>query len=266
MCSEEIHTNMRSYTGQRTLANEIAPRSKMRGKRHGVPCGSSSCRPATAQVQFSGRPLCKVPPFARSVICRKNAAHVNATARSAKASITCACAWTASIIARIAGKPAKSLSPAAVAIEPRSFDLQLDADVRLAAAVGGAARYLADSAGMETDAISQLQSSVVAACREAFEDLTRDAPQLHVTLTRYADRIEVALCHRGCFARRGTRQDCGICRTGCGQRRCARHLRGRRSRPVRNARRRSCHSPNEIHRRSQSTHLTAPKKLKSQTV
>jgi len=75
--------------------------------------------------------------------------------------------------------------------------VQLDADDRLAAAVGGAARYLADSAGMETEAISHLQSSVVAACREAFEDLTRDAPQLLVALTRYADRIEVALCHRG---------------------------------------------------------------------
>jgi hypothetical protein len=132
-----------------------------------------------------------------SVICRKNAARVNATAPFAKGSITCAFAWTVFTIAPIAGKPAKSLSPAAVATEPRSFDVQLDADVRLAAAVGGAARYLADSAGMETDAISHLQSSVVAACREAFEDLTENAPHLHVTLTRYADRIEVALCHRG---------------------------------------------------------------------
>jgi len=108
-----------------------------------------------------------------------------------------ACAWTVSTIARIAGKPAKSLSPAAVATEPWSFDLQLDADPRLAAAVGGAARYLADSAGMETDAILQLESSVIAACSEAFEDLTAAAPHLNVTLTRYADRIEVALSHRG---------------------------------------------------------------------
>jgi hypothetical protein len=84
-----------------------------------------------------------------------------------------------------------------VAVELHSFRLLLDADARLAAAVGGAARYLADSAGMETDASLQLQSSVVAACREAFEDLTADAPQLHVTLTRFADRIEVELSHRG---------------------------------------------------------------------
>jgi hypothetical protein len=151
----------------------------------------------TAQVQFSWRPLCKVPPFASSVICRKNAAPVNATAPFAKGSTTCASAWTVSTIARIAGKPAKSPSPAAVAVELHSFRLLLDADARLAAAVGGAARYLADSAGMETDASLQLQSSVVAACREAFEDLTADAPQLHVTLTRFADRIEVELSHRG---------------------------------------------------------------------
>jgi hypothetical protein len=84
-----------------------------------------------------------------------------------------------------------------VATEPRSFHLQLDADDRLAAAVGGAARYLADSAGMENDAVSQLQSSIVSACRGAFDDLPADAPHLHVTLKRYADRIEVALCHRG---------------------------------------------------------------------
>jgi hypothetical protein len=122
---------------------------------------------------------------------------VNATAPFAKGSTTCASAWTVSTIAPIAGKPAKSPSPAAVAIELHSFRLLLDADVRLAAAVGGAARYLADSAGMENDAVSQLQSSVVAACREVFEDLTADAPQLHVTLTRFADRIEVTLSHRG---------------------------------------------------------------------
>lgn len=167
------------------------------GKRHAVAAGPSPCRTASAQVQFSGRLLCKVPPFASSVICLKSGARANATAPFAKGSTTCAFAWTVSTIAPIAGKPAKSPSPAAVATEPRSFNLQLDADDRLAAAVGGAARYLADSAGMENDAVSQLRSSVVAACRGAFEDLPADAPRLHVTLTRYADRIEVALCRRG---------------------------------------------------------------------
>ena len=68
---------------------------------------------------------------------------------------------------------------------------------RLAAAVGGATRCLADAAGLENDAISQLQSAVVAACQEAFEHLTDDHPQLDVTLTRLPDRIEVTLSHQG---------------------------------------------------------------------
>jgi len=51
-----------------------------------------------------------------------------------------------------------------VVIEPKSFHVQVDADGRLAAAVGGVARYLADDAGLEGDAVAQLQSSVVAAC------------------------------------------------------------------------------------------------------
>jgi ABC-type transporter Mla subunit MlaD len=75
--------------------------------------------------------------------------------------------------------------------------LQIDADARLAAAVGGAARYLADAAGLENEAISQLQSTIVAACREAFDHLSGDHPRLDVTLTRLPDRIEVALSHEG---------------------------------------------------------------------
>src|SRR5580704_13813943 len=53
-----------------------------------------------------------------------------------------------SLIARIAGKPATSPSLAAVATEPKSFHIQIDPDARFAAAVGGAARYLADAAGL----------------------------------------------------------------------------------------------------------------------
>ena len=71
------------------------------------------------------------------------------------------------------------------------------ADPRLAAAVGGAARCLADAAGMENEALSHLQSAIVAACQEAFEHLTAEHPHLDVTLTRLPDRIEVALSHQG---------------------------------------------------------------------
>jgi hypothetical protein len=84
-----------------------------------------------------------------------------------------------------------------VVTEPQSYHLQTDPDPRLAAAVGGAARYLAEAAGLESDAISQLQSSVVAACLEAFEHLVGDHPHLDVTLARFADRIEVALSYTG---------------------------------------------------------------------
>jgi hypothetical protein len=75
--------------------------------------------------------------------------------------------------------------------------MQIDADARFAAAAGGVARYLADNSGLENEATSQLQAAVVAACQEAFEYLSEDHPHLNVTLTRYADRIEVALSHEG---------------------------------------------------------------------
>ena len=81
--------------------------------------------------------------------------------------------------------------------ELKSFRVQIDADARLAAAVGGAARFLADAAGMENNAVAQLQSSVVAACVEIFHSLTGEHPHLQVKLTGFADRIEVALSHHG---------------------------------------------------------------------
>src|SRR6266481_6527444 len=167
------------------------------GKRLGVSSRPSSCRDSRAQVQFSRRALCKLLPSACSVICRKSAALVKGTVPSAKGSTMYACAWTVSITARIAGKPATSRLPAAVVTEPKSFRVQIDADARLAAAVGGAARYLADAAGMGNGKAVQLQSSVVAACVEVFHYLTGDHPHLQVTLARFADRIEVALSHHG---------------------------------------------------------------------
>jgi hypothetical protein len=100
-------------------------------------------------------------------------------------------------IAPIAGKPATFLSLITVATEPKSLCLQIDADARLAAAVGGAARCFADAGGLETDAVSKLQAVTIAACQEAFDHLSANNPQLEVTLTRFADRIEVALTHHG---------------------------------------------------------------------
>jgi hypothetical protein len=84
-----------------------------------------------------------------------------------------------------------------VATEPKTLHLQIDADARLAAAAGGAVRYLADGAGLETDAATQLQCSVVTACIESFDHLTDARAHLEITLTRFPNRIEVALSFQG---------------------------------------------------------------------
>ena len=76
------------------------------------------------------------------------------------------------------------------------IQLHLDADARLAAAAGGAARYFADAAGLSHDAISHLQSAVVLVCESVFDDVTNDQPGLDVTLTWLVDRIEVAVSHK----------------------------------------------------------------------
>jgi len=87
--------------------------------------------------------------------------------------------------------------PITVNAEPKCIELQIDPDARLAAAAGGVARYFAESAELTTGETTDLQKSVVAACLEAFEHLVGDRPHLNVTLTRFPDRIEVAMFHAG---------------------------------------------------------------------
>jgi len=84
-----------------------------------------------------------------------------------------------------------------VAAEAKSIQMQIEADPRLAAAAGGAARYFADAAGLESEAVAHWQTAIVAACMEAFELLTHEHPRLDVTLTRLVDRLEVALSREG---------------------------------------------------------------------
>jgi hypothetical protein len=84
-----------------------------------------------------------------------------------------------------------------VSAEAKGIELQIDPDARLAAAAGGAARFLAEAAGLSNEETTDLQKSIVAACQEAFEHLTGDHPHVTVTLTRYTDRIEVAVAHKG---------------------------------------------------------------------
>lgn len=71
----------------------------------------------------------------------------------------------------------------------------IDADARLAAAAGGVARFLADSAGLESDAVARLQSAVIEACLEAFEHLAGKHPHLEIDFARFSDRLEVSLSH-----------------------------------------------------------------------
>jgi hypothetical protein len=73
----------------------------------------------------------------------------------------------------------------------------VDPDSRLAAGAGGVAHYFADTAGLSTEAASQLQAAATAACIETFESLTLEHPHLHVTYVLFDDRIEIALIHKG---------------------------------------------------------------------
>jgi hypothetical protein len=86
---------------------------------------------------------------------------------------------------------------ATVSAEIKGIQLQIDADVRLAAAAGGAARFFGESAGLTNEEIAELQKSIVAACEEAFEHMRGERPHLTVTLARFPDRIEVAMSHEG---------------------------------------------------------------------
>jgi signal transduction histidine kinase len=102
-----------------------------------------------------------------------------------------------------------------VTAEPKSIHLQIDADPRLAAAAGGAARYFGDAAGLENAAIAQLQAATVLACVQEFEHLTQQHPRLDVTLTRLADRIEVALSHEGeGYSTQGAERNAGLAGSG----------------------------------------------------
>ncbi len=82
-----------------------------------------------------------------------------------------------------------------MATEPKNLHMCIDADARLAAAVGGVARFLADAAGLEGDAVARLQSAVIEACLEAFEHLAGKHPHLEIDFARFSDRLEVSLSH-----------------------------------------------------------------------
>jgi len=66
----------------------------------------------------------------------------------------------------------------------------MDPDERLVAAVGGAARYLADAAGLGKETILEFQASVLSACKHCFHCHSSGTP-CAITLRRELDRLEV---------------------------------------------------------------------------
>jgi len=72
----------------------------------------------------------------------------------------------------------------------------MDADERLAAAAGGAARYLADTAGLENSEILGLQAAVVEACKYCFT-CHSTAKHCDISLQRLTDRIEIEVAFPG---------------------------------------------------------------------
>jgi hypothetical protein len=82
-----------------------------------------------------------------------------------------------------------------VATDPKRIELRIDADPRLAAAAGGAVRYLADASGMPEDVCREFQEATIRACLEAFE--SSNARAHIVELCRFADRLEVVVDSKG---------------------------------------------------------------------
>jgi hypothetical protein len=84
-----------------------------------------------------------------------------------------------------------------VTADVKILTLQMDADSRLAAAAGAIANFLAASAGLADSAAGELQTSVLAACLAAFENLAGERAHLTVVFSWYLDdRIEIALQSR----------------------------------------------------------------------
>ena len=79
---------------------------------------------------------------------------------------------------------------------PHQIQVRMDADERLVAAVGGAARYLADAAGLGNEVILQFAASVVSACKHCFH-CHSSATQCGITLRRSLDRLEVEVALPG---------------------------------------------------------------------
>ena len=84
-------------------------------------------------------------------------------------------------------------------VEPSRVEIRLDVDGRLIAAVTGAVGCVACAAGLAEPGLSSLQSAAAGVLREAFT-LSEGIMPLTVSISRFADRIEVEVVHTGSAA------------------------------------------------------------------
>ena len=107
------------------------------------------------------------------------------------------CAWTASIIVRIAGKLAKSAWSNLMTDEPVRVVFHLDHDSRLVGVFCSAVEHQAVHAGLDSSAGAQLAQAAGDVCREAIsQGAGRDAG-IDVTMDTFQDRMEVAIHYSG---------------------------------------------------------------------
>ena len=84
-------------------------------------------------------------------------------------------------------------------VEPSRVEIRLDVDGRLIAAVTGAVGCVACAAGLAEPGLSSLQSAAAGVLREAFT-LSEGVMPLTVSISRFADRIEIEVVHTGSAA------------------------------------------------------------------
>jgi hypothetical protein len=75
--------------------------------------------------------------------------------------------------------------------DPKRIELHIDSDPRLAAAAGGAVRYLAESVGMTEEVCREFQQATIHACVEAFHQAQMRAHVVELLI--YKDRLDVAV-------------------------------------------------------------------------
>jgi hypothetical protein len=106
-------------------------------------------------------------------------------------------AWTANIIARIAGKLVKSAWPNPMSNDPVRTVFHMDKDSRLVSVFCSAVEHQATHAGLEGTAGAQLAQAAGDVCREAMAQGGVGEHGIDVTLDTFKDRMEVAIHYRG---------------------------------------------------------------------